>query len=204
VYTSVGGDFASAVSIDIATDQLTVSNTGYWGSAFPDLAVSADGSTVAAAAETGDALLNPQAEATYIDWEVWFPLAVPGQKLSHDGSVLFQPLTDGIDMIDSTTGRLLYRIQLPVAPANNWDALVVAPGQNNLAVIAADGVSFVDLSSLPVAAKSKRAAVRLPRRGSSGVSSIESGKHVFPKALRRGPQLKRKSESMRGVLQQPR
>jgi len=54
-------------------------------------------------------------------------------------------------MIARNTGRLLYRIQIPVTPANVYDDLVVAKGQNTLAVISATAVSFVDLSSLAIA-----------------------------------------------------
>src|SRR5205823_217874 len=135
VYTSVAGDVSTGIWLDPSNDQMTFSNAGYWGDGFPDLSLSADGSTVAVAGETADSLLNPEAESTYIDWETWFPSAIPGQKLNQDGSLLFQPLADGIDMIDRASGRLLYRIPLPVTPSNNWDALVVAPGQNSLAVI---------------------------------------------------------------------
>jgi hypothetical protein len=197
VYTSVAGDVATGILIDTTSDQLTFSNAGYWGSGFPELAVSGDGSTVAVAGESADAMLNPQAETTYIDWEVWFPSAVPGQKLNQDGSILFQLLTDGIDLIGGSTGRLLYRIQLSVAPASNWDSLVVTPGQNNLAVITAGGVSFVDLSGLPVAAKSRRSPSHVATRSSSGVKASEPGKRVFPKGLHHGPQLKRKLETIR-------
>jgi hypothetical protein len=56
--------------------------------------------------ESADSFLNPQAEATYNEWETFFPAAVAGQKLNQDGSILFQPLTDGIDMSGAATGRL--------------------------------------------------------------------------------------------------
>jgi hypothetical protein len=61
-------------------------------------------------------------------------------------------LTDGIDMLARDTGRLLYRIQIPVTTADVYDSLVVASGTNTVAVITASGVSFVDLSSLPIPA----------------------------------------------------
>ena len=63
---------------------------------------------------------------------------------------MFSPLTDGIDMLARNTGRLLYRVQIPVTPANVYDVLVNTEGQNTLAVISATAVSFVDLSSLPI------------------------------------------------------
>jgi hypothetical protein len=125
--------------------------SAYLSDDFPDLAVSGDGSTVDVAGELTDSSLNPETVLVYIDWETWFPLAANGQKVNQDGSILFSPLTDGIDMIARNTGRLLYRIQIPFTPANVYDVLVVAEGQNDLAVISATGVSFVDLSSLPIA-----------------------------------------------------
>lgn len=87
---------------------------------------------------------------------LWPPLASVPPLRNQDGSILFQPLTDGIDVLARNSGRLLYRIQIPVTPANHYDALVVAKGQNNVAVISANGVSFVDLSGLPTAAQYRR------------------------------------------------
>jgi hypothetical protein len=52
-------------------------------------------------------LLNAELDVVYIDWETWLPFGLLGQKLSQDGSVLFQPPTDGIDMLARNTGRLL-------------------------------------------------------------------------------------------------
>jgi hypothetical protein len=148
VYSSIEGN---SFWLDTSNDQINYSNAPALSGDFPDLAVSGDGSTVDAAGELTDASLNPENEIAYIDWETWFPLAANGQKVNQDGSILFSPLTDGIDMIARNTGRLLYRIQIPVTPANIYDALVVAEGQNSLAVITATGVAFVDLSGLPIA-----------------------------------------------------
>lgn len=201
VYSSVGGDVATGFWLDTSTDQMTFSNAGNWGDGFPDMALSADGSTTAVAGETADSLLNPEAESTYIDWETWFPMAVPGQKLNQDGSILFQPLTDGIDMIARSSGRLLYRIQLPVTPANNWDALVAAAGQNNLAVITTTGVSFVDLSSLPVAAQSARpsAGARYTAESLTGSQPIKRASNLS----HRWPRLKRKLEKSNTAVRKP-
>ena len=139
---------------DTSDDQIQFAfNASSLGGEFPDVAVSGDGSTVDMASNLTDPSLNVETEPTYIDWETWIPLAVGGQKLNQDGSILFQPLTDGVDLVARNTGRLLYRIQIPVAPASVYDPLVVGPGINTLAVISATGVSIVDLSSLPVAAQ---------------------------------------------------
>ena len=138
--------------IDTSSDQIIGSDLSLNGG-FPDFAISGDGDTLDAEGEFTDSLFKAETETAYIDWETWFPTSVGGQKLNHDGSILFQPLTDGIDMIARNTGRLLYRIQIPVTPANVYDPLLMAEGQNTLAVITATGVSFVDLSSLPIAAQ---------------------------------------------------
>jgi hypothetical protein len=144
---------ASAFWLDTSNDQMYLYQVF---SSFPDLAVSADGGTVDVAGEWTDSVLDPEVGVAYIDWETWFPVAANGQKLNQDGSILFQPLADGIDMLAENTGRLLYRLQIPVTPANVYDALVVAEGTDTLAVITAAGVSFVDLSSLPLASAYKR------------------------------------------------
>ncbi len=145
--SSEGGSFY----LDTSNDTIHFSSAAVL-SDFPDLAVSGDGGTVDSVGSLTDSSLNPETEPAYIDWETWFPLAANGQKLNQSGSILFNPLTDGIDMIARKTGRLLYRIQIPLTPANVYDALVVAEGQNTLAVISATAVSFVDLSGLPIAA----------------------------------------------------
>jgi hypothetical protein len=123
---------------------------------FQDLAVSGDGTTVDVGGQLTDSLLNAQLDVVYVDWETWFPFGVLGQKLNQDGSILYQPLADGIDMLARNSGRLLYRIQIPVTPTNNYDALVMAEGQNSVAVISSDGVTFGDLSSLPIPAQYSR------------------------------------------------
>lgn len=147
VYASIGDAY---FWLDTSNDTIHFTSASGSGSS-PDLAVSGDGSTVDADGELTDSLLNPETVLAYIDWETWFPTGVIGQKLNQDGSILFQPLTDGIDMLARNTGRLLYRIQIPLTPANNYDPLVIAGGQNTLAIISATRVSFVDLSSLPIA-----------------------------------------------------
>jgi hypothetical protein len=155
VYSSVSGDVTIGFWLNTSNNQLHFGAANSFGGS-QDLAVSGDGTTVDVGGQFADSLLNAQLDVAYVDWETWLPVGVLGQKLSQDGSILFQPLTDGIDMLDGDTGRLLYRIQIPTIPANNYDALVVAEGQSTLAVISANGVSFVDLSSLPIATQYRR------------------------------------------------
>jgi IPT/TIG domain len=149
-YTSIEGD---SFWVNTSNDQINYSpSTSSGAGAAPDMAISADGSTVDIYGFLADSSLSAETAPAYIDWETWFPAGTYGQKLNRDGSILFQPLTDGIDMIARNTGHLLYRIQIPVTTANVYDPLVVANGTNTLAVITFSGVSFVDLSSLPIPA----------------------------------------------------
>jgi hypothetical protein len=152
VYSSISGGVTIGFWLDTSNDRINFAAADSFGG-FQDLAVSGDGSTVDVGGQLTDSSLNAQLDVVYIDWETWLPVGVLGQKLNQDGSILFQPLTDGIDMLARNTGRLLYRIQIPVTPADNYDALVVAKGQDTVAVISANGVSFVDLSSLPITAQ---------------------------------------------------
>jgi hypothetical protein len=130
-----------------------------------DLAVSGDGSTVDVNSNFADTSLNFESTIAYTDWEWFYPpeANVPnppwstntlsGQKLNQDGSIVFLPLSNGIDLLARNTGRLLYRVQIPETPASNFDPLVLGKGQNVLAVITATGVSIVDMSSLPIASE---------------------------------------------------
>jgi hypothetical protein len=150
--------------LDPANDQVTLSSFG-WGlsGTFPDMAISGDGSTVVIDSDFSDASMNFESTLAYTDWEwaypgglpadptpAWATTALGGKKLNEDGSILFVPLNNGIDLYARNTGRLLYRVEIPVTPASNFDPLVPGKGQNVLAVITATGVSIVDMSSLPI------------------------------------------------------
>lgn len=117
---------------------------------FTNLAISGDGETLELDTQFTDEFLNVENDSAYLDWELWYATGVTPSKLNHDGSILFQPLTDGIDLLARNTGRLLYRIQIPQTPAPVYDPLVVAEGTNKLLVITTAGVSLVDLSSLQI------------------------------------------------------
>jgi WD40 repeat protein len=77
---------------------------------------------------------------------------VYGAKLNADGTLLFQPSTNGIDVLDGRLGNLLTRIALPVTLSSNYDALVSDGKDNVLLAITGEngnGVAVVDLSSIP-------------------------------------------------------
>jgi hypothetical protein len=153
--------------VDPSNDQVTLSPSlgGGIGSGPFDLAVSADGSTVDVNSNFTDATLGFESTLAYTDWEwaypggpngatpVWATTSLKGEKLNGDGSLLFMPLNNAIDLYARNTGRLLYRVQIPATPAPVFDPLVVGKGTNVLAVITADGVSIVDMSSLPIPAE---------------------------------------------------
>jgi hypothetical protein len=76
---------------------------------------------------------------------------VYGAKMSPDGSLFFQPSTNGIDVFDGRLGILRNRLALPFALSQNYDALV-ADGKDNVLLaitgIAGSGIAIVDLSSV--------------------------------------------------------
>jgi hypothetical protein len=97
-----------------------------------------------------DANLNVNTGIAYVDRDVWLPQAVYGQKLNADGSLAFQPLTTGIDVLDGVSGLLDYRVGLSIEPANVYDALAVDDPDKLIFAITTNGIAAVDLSALPV------------------------------------------------------
>ena len=76
---------------------------------------------------------------------------VYGTKLSPDGSLLFQPSTNGIDVYDGRLGTLRNRIALPFALSSNYDALVGDGKDNILLAITGtngNGIAVLDLTSI--------------------------------------------------------
>jgi hypothetical protein len=162
-----GNFVGSGFWVDPSNDQVTVSSSP-WGltSAYPELAVSGNGSTVEIDNNFADSSLNFESTPANTGWDwsyppgptssapAWATAPLNGKKLNGDGSILFTPLNNGIDLYARNTGRLLYRVQIPVTPASVFDPLVLGKGTNVLAVITANGVSIIDMSSLSVPAQS--------------------------------------------------
>jgi hypothetical protein len=76
---------------------------------------------------------------------------VYGAKFSPDGSLLFQPSANGVDVFDGRLGLLLKRIALPFALSTNYDALVADGSDNKLIAITGangDGIAVLDLTSI--------------------------------------------------------
>jgi len=148
VYTNLGW---TSFWVDTSTDTVYPAPGLLAGGPSPvDSAISADGSTVAMAGYFADAQLSAENSPAYIDWETWLPALTYGQKLSQDGSILYQPLTNGIDLIERNTGRLLYRVQVPGAVANVFDSVILGAAGGTLGYITSSGITFVDLSSLTI------------------------------------------------------
>jgi DNA-binding beta-propeller fold protein YncE len=120
-----------------------------------ETAMSASGNELITAGFLTDDNFEAIAQVGYVDRDVWLPIAVYGQKLSSDGSLLFQPLTNGIDVIDGTTGLLRDRVALPVQIANVYDALVLGSTDGVVFAITPVGIAEVDLSDI-ASAQSRR------------------------------------------------
>jgi hypothetical protein len=99
-----------------------------------------------------DSDLNAESFYSLNDREIESVSYVYGVKLSPDGSLVFQPDTNGIDVLDGRIGNLRNRIAIPVALSLNYDALVSDGRDNVLVAITGadgDGVAIVDLTSIP-------------------------------------------------------
>jgi YVTN family beta-propeller protein len=139
-------------SVDTATDKIfsaTVDPACCYGDY--DLTLSSNQVQFEATSYLYDSNLDPQSFLALNDREILNIGYVYGTKFSPDGSLLFQPSTNGIDVFDGRLGNLRTRISLPVALSENYDALV-ADGKDNvlLAITGAtgNGIAIVDLTSL--------------------------------------------------------
>lgn len=178
--------------VDPTTDNFTFattlnSNDGGNG----ELALSADGSTLITNGFFADADPNAVDLQVYTDREVWLPVATIGQKLSKDGSVLFQPLTDGIDVIDVHTGRLVNRVQLPLQLAGVYDSLVVDGADDVVLAITTTGVAAIDLTSqVPMPAVRERTKSVPASRSADAGSLVPAGSKARGVLYSHRPRLK--------------
>jgi hypothetical protein len=139
-------------TIDTATDKLFESPVGdecCYGTY--ELALSSNQTQLTATEFIYDTDLNGESYYALNDREILNILYVYGAKLSPDGRLLFQPSTNGIDVLDGNLGNLISRIALPVALSPNYDALV-ADGEDNVLVAitgaTGDGIAIINLTSL--------------------------------------------------------
>jgi WD40 repeat protein len=145
VYSQIQGIVFYLDPTNDAITFATTINSNSGGNA--ELALSADGSTLVTNGFFADANLNATGLQVYTDRETWLPVATIGQKLDIDGGLLFQPLTNGIDVVDVQTGRLVNRVQLSVQLPTVYDSLVVDGTDDIVVAITTTGVAAIDLTS---------------------------------------------------------
>jgi hypothetical protein len=68
--------------------------------------------------------LNAESYFALNDREIMNISYVYGVKSSADSTLLFQPTTNGIDVMDGRLGNLVNRVALSVSLSQNYDALV--------------------------------------------------------------------------------
>jgi hypothetical protein len=140
-------------AIDTASDEIFPGTAGgFCCSGDNELTLSANQTNFEASSSLFDSDLNAQAFFSLNDRELLDLLYVYGSKLSPDGSLLFQPSTIGIDVIDGHNGHLRNRIAFALPLSQNYDALVSDGHDNVLLGIAGangdGGVAILDLSSV--------------------------------------------------------
>lgn len=142
-------DDGAVLSIDTATDAISYATVGYGDY---DLTLSSNQSALEAASYLYDTSLDANSYLALNDREALDITYVYGTKFSPDGTLLFQPSTNGIDVYDGRLGILLSRISLPFDLSQNFDALV-SDGKDNVLVAVTgqtgSGIAIVDLSSVP-------------------------------------------------------
>jgi hypothetical protein len=176
-------------NIDTATDTIfSASNDQGCCYGDYDLTLSANQVQFSASSYIYDSNLNAESYYSLNDREILTAAWVYGAKLSPDGTLLFQPSTNGVDVLDGRLGNLLQRISLPVALSENYDALVADGTDNVLIAITGangNGIAVVNLTSvpepppLPFVSRSRHKASRLvpwrrSRLGSREMSSAGS------------------------------
>lgn len=117
-----------------------------------DLTLSANQARLAATGYFYDSNLNAESYSALNDREIIGTTDLYGEMLGPDGSLLFQPTTNGIDVFDAHMGNLITRIALPVTLSQGFDALVSDGKDNILLAITGengDGIAVIDLSSIP-------------------------------------------------------
>jgi hypothetical protein len=116
-----------------------------------DLTVSSNQKRAEATGYLFDPNLDSEAYITLNYRETQDTMYVYGTKLSPDGTLLFQPSTNGVDVFDGRLGTLRARIALPFALSQNYDAMV-GDGKDNvfLAITGTtgNGIAVIDLNSI--------------------------------------------------------
>jgi hypothetical protein len=139
-------------SIDTATGTLFSASTGQ-GCCYGDydLTLAPNQVQFEASSIMFDADLNGAADFAFNDREVIDINYVYGTKFSPDGSLLFQPSVQGMDIYDGRVGILRSRVAFSVPLSTNYDALVSDSKDNILLAITGatgNGIAVLDLTSI--------------------------------------------------------
>jgi hypothetical protein len=140
-------------SVDTATREIFSATAGQ-GCCYGDydLTLAPNQTQFEASSYLYDSDLNGESSFAVNDREIADIQYVYGTKFSSDGSLLFQPAAQGIDVYDGRIGQLLSRITLPIALSPNYDALV-SDGRDSVLIAitgaSGNGIAVIDLSSLP-------------------------------------------------------
>ena len=145
-------EYGQVFAIDTKTDKIVEALDGYtccYGNY--ELALSTNQTQFTATSYIYDINLNGESYYALNDREILNIAYVYGAKLSPDGLLIFQPFTNGIDVLDGNRGNLRSRISLPVALSPNYDALVGNGTDDILIAITGtgNGIAIVDLTSIP-------------------------------------------------------
>ncbi len=181
-------EYGAAFLLNTSDDSLDLVYQVTSNAGIPEMAISGDGSAVITSDFFTDANFNPLTEVGYVDRDVVLPVAVFGQKLNSDGSLMFQPLTDAVDEIDGTTGLLLNRVALPVQVANVYDAMAIDDVDGLLFMITDNGIVQVNVGALPpVPADSRRLRGLMraasPKVAKRSMTSVKNGQKMAGKRL---------------------
>jgi len=148
IYYNVSGSLGI---LDLATREIMFPPTFETSGNDVEFSFSGDGSSLVSSEVFGDNAGNATGEISYVDYDTWAVASVYGQKLNSDGSLLYQPLTGGVDLLDATAGLLKARLGTPFSLANVYDALAVdgtTDGQVLAITGSGDTVAVMDLSRL--------------------------------------------------------
>jgi hypothetical protein len=146
-------DYGFVFNIDTTTDKIfnATEDPGCCYGNY-ELALSSNQTQFTATFYIYDSNLNNESYYALNDRQVLNIAYIYGAKLSPDGLLLFQPSSNGIDVLDGNIGNLRERISLPFVLSPNYDALV-SDGVDNVIVAitgaSGSGIAVVDLTSLP-------------------------------------------------------
>jgi hypothetical protein len=148
-----------------------------------DLTLSKNQTQFEATSYLYDSNLNAESFLTLNDRETQNISYVYGTKLSPDGSLLFQPSTNGVDIFDGHLGTLRHRLVLPFSLSSNYDALVGDGKDNVLLAItgtSGNGVAVLDLTPFSEPTPLPYASALTTRRNVSELRSPGSTNIVTP------------------------